>query len=87
VGYRTLGPAWTRRFPCAIDAGKPETTPGATIGGEREKHLNADDQVQAAGPFYAAPAFMAGRPFIGSRKPVPPAKLGDASVSMKEVAA
>ena len=50
-------------------------------------HLNAADQIQAVEAINAPPEFMAGRQLIGSRKPVQPARLLDASISMKEVAA
>jgi 3-phenylpropionate/trans-cinnamate dioxygenase ferredoxin reductase subunit len=50
-------------------------------------HLDAENRVQAVEAINAAPEFMAGRQFVGNRKPVAPEKLQDMSVSMKEVAA
>lgn len=49
-------------------------------------HLKGD-QVQAVEAVNAPREFMAGKQFIGNRKPVSAARLGDAAVSMKEVAA
>jgi 3-phenylpropionate/trans-cinnamate dioxygenase ferredoxin reductase subunit len=49
-------------------------------------HLNRG-VVQAVEAVNAAPEFMAGRQLIASRRPVAKARLADARVSMKEVAA
>ena len=64
-----------------IVRGEPSTARFAVF------HLNANDQVQAVEAINAPPEFMAGRQLIASRKPVRPDRLGDTSVSMKEVAA
>ncbi len=64
-----------------IVRGEPSTARFAVF------HLNASDQVQAVEAINAPPEFMGGRQLIGSRKPVCIERLGDVSISMKEVAA
>ncbi len=50
-------------------------------------HLAPDDRLVAVEAVNAAPEFMAGRMMIGKRRQVAPARLQDASVSMKDLAA
>jgi 3-phenylpropionate/trans-cinnamate dioxygenase ferredoxin reductase subunit len=49
-------------------------------------HLDVENRVQSVEAVNAAPEFMGGRQLVGNRRPVAPDKLGDLSVSMKEVA-
>ncbi|WP_254600934.1 NAD(P)/FAD-dependent oxidoreductase [Caulobacter sp. S45] len=85
---------WSDQFDLKLQiAGLPLDAVRTVVRGEPATarfavfHLNAHDQVQAVEAINAAPEFMAGRQFIGSRRPVHPGMLRDISVSMKEVAA
>jgi 3-phenylpropionate/trans-cinnamate dioxygenase ferredoxin reductase subunit len=49
-------------------------------------HLDAENRVQAVEAINAPPEFMAGRLLIAQQKVVAPDRLGDPSVSMREVA-
>ena len=85
---------WSDQFDLKLQiAGLPLDAVRTVVRGEPATarfavfHLNAQDQVQAVEAINAIPEFMAGRQLIGSRRSVQPAKLGDTSISMKEVAA
>ena len=99
IGRRVvLKPSWEEFAPEAddliveLDPGMAFGTDSILIRGDPASnhfaifHLKGD-LIQAVEAVNAAPEFMAGKQFIGSRKPVSREKLADLSISMKEVAA